>query len=183
MSVFFCCLVFFVVRAFGVLFFAVWAGATPLPKQQKRKHAPTRTAKNTRPPLEQQQKKSPLLICSTPKLDFRQKIEGATRKGSFFVAVWAGGRVSFFFCLAAGRGACFIVAVWAGCVFHFFLFGRGRVVFFAAWAGTGVHSLTGLPGWASRGLTIKRPNSKQKNGFPLNKNPVRTLTAMENDPT
>ena len=57
----------------------------------------------------------------------------------FFFAVWAGGHVLFLAVRAGG-------------------------VFFAVRAGTGVHSLTGLPGWALRDLTTKRPNSKKKTG-------------------
>ena len=45
-----------------------------------------------------------------------------------------------------------------------FLAVRAGVVFFVVRAGTGVRSLTGLPGWALRDLTTKKPNSK-KHGF------------------
>ena len=96
----FCCLVFFVVWAFRVfyfvlfgrgrvLFFAVWAGATPLPKQQKMKYASARTAKNeTRPPPH----------CSTPKLALHAR-------GHVFVCCLGGGRGGgVWVCLLFGRG-------------------------------------------------------------------------------
>ena len=87
--------------------------------------------------------------------------------GCVFFAVWAGG-VCF---LLFGRGACFFFAVWAGRVL-FLLFGRGRVLFFAVWAGgvfcfllfgrgTGVHSLTRLPGSSLSDPTTKE-TEKQK---------------------
>ena len=88
----------------------------------------------------------------------------------YFFAVWAGGVLFFcclggvvlidFFCLGGGVfffcclgggegggvvGACFFSAVWA---LFFLLFGRG----------TGVHSLTGLPGSS---LRERRPNKKK----------------------
>ena len=58
--------------------------------------------------------------------------------------------------------------------FHFLLFGRvdafcflpfwEGAFFFAVWAGTGVESLTGLPGWALRGLTTKKTKQQTKTG-------------------
>ena len=52
----------------------------------------------------------------------------------FCFGVWAGG-VFFLLCCLGGVRV-FFLAVWAGDVFFLLLFGRG----------TGVHSLTGLPG-------------------------------------
>ena len=76
-----------------------------------------------------------------------------------FLAVWAGGRVFFFCCLGGVR--VLIFAVWAGACF-FLLFGRG----------TGVHSLTGLPGSSSSDPTTKKTKQKKeekkKNGVQPN---------------
>ena len=70
----------------------------------------------------------------------------------FFVfAVWAGGVVVFFCCL--GRGRVIVFAVWAGGRAFFLLFGRG----------TGVHSLTGLPGLSSSDPTTKKDQTAKKN--------------------
>ena len=157
----FCCLVFFVVWAFRVLFFllfgrgrvfffAVWAGAQAPPKQQKQK---------TTPPPKQQKKNTPPPLPSVCVL----------------FAVWAGGCVYF---LLFGRGACclfcclgrwrvFLFAVWAGACSFFAVWvgacsfscclGRGRVFFFfAVWAGDG-SSLTYPSAW----LVFKRPNNKR----------------------
>ena len=96
----------------------------------------------------------------------------------FFVAVWAGGCVHFFCCLGGGRVFCF--AVWAG--FFFLLFGRGRVlfllfergrvffcclgrgrVFLLFGRGTGVHSLTRLPGSSLSDPTTKETEQQKKN--------------------
>ena len=153
-----------------VLFFAVGAGATPLPKQQKITHDPARTAKKTktRPPKQQ---KENLPHRSTPKLDFKQKCEGAPRKGACCVfAVWAG---CVFHFLLFGRGACFISCRLGGCVFHFLLFGRGARFLFCCSGGGRVFfavrpetdSFTGLPGWALRGLTTKKTKQLKKKGF------------------
>ena len=142
----FCCL------GFSVAFFAVWARAWAPPKQQKttRPHPNSKNI-NTPPPF----------------------------RASLFLVVWAGGCVYFFCCLGGGRvffavwgwafifllfgrWACFFLAVWAGGVFFFFflLFGRG----------TGVHSLTGLPGSSKRDPTTQTTNQKTKR-FPLSTAP------------
>ena len=60
------------------------------------------------------------------------------RDACCFFAVWAGGVTVF--------------AVWAGGVSFFWLFGRG----------TGVHSLTGLPGLSSSDPTTKKTNRKKE---------------------
>ena len=76
----------------------------------------------------------------------------------FFLAVWAGG-VFFFCCLGGvfGRGRVFVFAVWAGGVFFFFLlFGRG----------TGVHSLTRLPGSSLSDPTTKDTEQQKKTRVP-----------------
>ena len=67
----------------------------------------------------------------------------------FFVAVWAG--ACFFWCVGGGRVLVF--AVWVGGVFFFLLFGRG----------TGVHSLTGLPGSSLSDPTTKKTKQQKKN--------------------
>ena len=95
-----------------------------------------------------------------------------------------GGGVLIF--LLFGQGACFFFAVWAWGVFLFLLFGlgrvlfllfrRGRVLFVAIWAGgvffllfvqgTGVHSLTRLPGLSLSDPTTKETEQqKKKHGF------------------
>ena len=52
-------------------------------------------------------------------------------------------------------------------MFLFCCLGGGRVDFFAAWAGTGVHSLTGLPGSALRGPTTKKTKQQNKHTVSL----------------
>ena len=65
-----------------------------------------------------------------------------------------GGCVFFFCCLGGGFFLCVCVfAVWAGGVFFFLLFGRG----------TGVHSLTRLPGSSLSYPTTKETEQQQKN--------------------
>ena len=98
------------------------------------------------------------------------------------------GRGACCFCLLFGRGPCSLFCCLGGCVFFFLLFGpgacsffcclgRGRVsFFFAVWAGgvffllfgrgTGVHSLTRLPGSSLSDPTTKETEQqKQKHGF------------------
>ena len=87
-----------------------------------------------------------------------------------FFAVWAGA-CSFF--LLCERGACSFFCCLGGCVFFFcclgggvfflLLFGRVRVFFLLFGRGTGVHSLTRLPGSSLSDPTQKRSNSKKKN--------------------
>ena len=69
-----------------------------------------------------------------------------------FFPVWAGG---VFFFLVFGPVAFFFFAVWAGGVFFSLLFGRG----------TGVHSLTGLPGSSLSDPTTKKTKQQKKHGF------------------
>ena len=166
----FCCLGFS-----GVVFFAVWAGATRLPKQQKTKTRPRPNSKKKRPPPEEQKKTRdpPFLIDPLRSLIFSKNVRALHVRGRVFFCCLGGGRVVFF-------------AVWAEGVFHFCLFGRPRVLccclhggrvlfcavwaeaclFFAVWAGTGVHSLTGLPGWALKGLTTKKTKQQKTTRVP-----------------
>ena len=65
--------------------------------------------------------------------------------------------------LLFGRGRALFFAVWAGSCF-FLRFGREAYLFFCHLDGTGVHSLTGLPSWALGGLTTKKQTAK-KHGF------------------
>ena len=87
----------------------------------------------------------------------------------YFFAVWAGGRdcfvccfgagrvffgclgwwLLFFFALLVGRGT-FFLAVWAGSCFPFFCCLGGCRFFLLFGRGTGIHSLTGLPGSSLR---------------------------------
>ena len=69
----------------------------------------------------------------------------------FFFCCLGGGRVFFFCCLGGGRVLFF--AVWAGDVCFFLLFGRG----------TGVHSLTRLPGSSLSDPTPQGTEQQKKN--------------------
>ena len=141
-----------------VLFFAVWAGATPLPKQQKLKHAPARTAKkkhatprpakkNTHPPL--------FLIAPLRSLIFSKNVR------ALYV------RVRVFFCCLGRGGTCFIFCCLGGGVFYFLLFGRCACIIFCCSGGDG-SSLTYRPAWLGyQGPNNKKKtNSKKKCGFP-----------------
>ena len=140
-GVIFCCLggdvLFFVV-------FPVWAGAQAPPKQQK--------TKNTHPPKQQKHKHDPapservFFCCLGGWSLFFAVWAGAC---SFF-AVWAGG--VFFFFLAVWAGCVIFFAVWAGGVYFSLLFGRG----------TGVHSLTGLPGSSLSDPTTKKTKQQKR---------------------
>ena len=83
----------------------------------------------------------------------------------FFFAVWAGGGVFFF---AVWAAACLFFGCLCGgaCLFLCCL-GRERVFVSAVWAGTGVHSLTGLPGTSVRIPTRKKTNSQTKTRVPM----------------
>ena len=156
-------MLFFAVWAGACFFFAVWAGAqAPLKQQKKNTPPPKQQKKNTPPPL-------PSVFC-------------------FFFAVWAGvcvcvclffcclggGRV-FFCCLGGGR-VLFLLFGWGRVLF--LLFGRGRLLFCAVWAGgvfvfllfgrgTGVHSLTRLPGSSLSDPTTKETEQQKKTRVPL----------------
>ena len=91
-----------------------------------------------------------------------------------FLAVWAGG-VFFFCCL--GGGACFVFLLFGRRRVLFLLFERGRVFVFAVWAGgvfffllfgrgTGVHSLTRLPGSSLSDPTTKETEQQKKTRVP-----------------
>ena len=81
-----------------------------------------------------------------------------------------------FFFLLFGRGVCSFFCCLGGGVFFFLLFGRGRVLFFAVWAGgvffllfgrgTGVHSLTRLPGSSLSDPTTKETEQQKKKLVP-----------------
>ena len=73
--------------------------------------------------------------------------------GSFFVLLFGRGVCVCF--LLFGRGRVLLFAVWAGACF-FLLFGPGACFFFAVWAGDG-SSLTYPSAW----LVFKRPNNKR----------------------
>ena len=65
-----------------------------------------------------------------------------------------GGGACLRFCCLGGqrKGRVFVFAVWVG----------SRVSFFSVGTGTGVHSLTGLPGLFLRGPTTKKTKHKKK---------------------
>ena len=160
---FFCCLVFFVVWAFRwfsfllfergrVHFFAVWARARAPPKQQKQK--------NTPPPKQQK-------INTTPPLPSMGRVYvfavwGEGGGGGGFVVFLLFGRVSCFLFCCLGGG--FFFAVWAGVRVYFVCCFGGGLVFLLFGRGTGVHSLTGLPGSSSSDPTTKK-TKQQKHGF------------------
>ena len=154
----FCCLgfsgvIFICCLGGGVfLFFGVWAGAQVPPKQQKKQHAP------------------------------------APSERIFFCAVWAGGVFFFFFlfsffwggrgagvkrvgrfffcCLGGGRG--FFCCLGGG-VFFFLLFGPEACFFFfflLFGRGTGVHSLTRLPGSSLSDPTTRETEQQKKTRVP-----------------
>ena len=142
-----------------MFFFAVWAGAQAPPKQQKKK---------TRPRPNSKKKK--------------KKNAPAPSERVFFLLF---GRVGVFIVLLCGRGPCFFLLFGRGAcsffcclgwgVFFFLLFGRGRVLFllFGPGAcffffllfrrGTGVHSLTRLPGSSLSDPTTKETEQQKKN--------------------
>ena len=125
-----------------MLFFAVWAGAQAPPKQQKKtRPCPNSKKMSTHPPLP-----SVLLLQ---------------------------GRVGLFIFLLFGRWACFCFCCLGECVFFLFCCCLGGVRFyvFAVWVGgffwlfgrgTGVHSLTGLPGSSSSDSTTKKTKQQKK---------------------
>ena len=136
-----------------VLFFAVWAGGRAPPKQQK-KHTP--------PPKQQKNKPAPAL------------------SERVLFCCLGGGRVSFFavwaeacFFLLFGRGSCFCFCCLGGvcglfCFFFVLLFGRG----------TGVHSLTGLPGSSSSDPTTKKTKQQKKNTGSKNSSGITGVRRM-----
>ena len=127
---------------FGCFFFAVWAWACFFFLLFGRGPRPRPNSKKVNTPTRP-----------------NSKTKKHARKGRgrvIFFAVWAGA-CSFFCCLGGGRVLFF--AVWAGRVF-FLLFGRG----------TGVHSLTRLPGSSLSDPTTKETEQQKKKkhtGSPL----------------
>ena len=143
-----------------VLYFAVWAGARAPPKQQKQqKNDPAQTAKkNTPRPF----RACCCFCCLGGWACYLFCCLGV--ESVLFVAVWAGG-VCFF--LLFGPGACFFCCLGGGRVFSL-LFGRG----------TGVHSLTVLPGLSSSDPTTKKTKQQNKNTgstIPINKTDFEKL--------
>ena len=89
-----------------------------------------------------------------------------------------GGRWWFHF-LLFGPGACFIFCYLGGVRVSFFAV-RAGCFFFALRAGTGVHSLTGLPGWALRGLAILEKKKKKKGSFQKTRVPLFSASPLHN---
>ena len=101
-----------------------------------------------------------------------------------FVCCLGGGSYLFFSCLGGGEvgggGGVLFFAVWAGgekraCVFcclggvacsFFCCLGGGSCLFLLFGRGTGVHSLTGLPGSAFRGPTTQKTKQQKKKESP-----------------
>ena len=168
-SCLFCCSGF---RVFFLLF-GRGRGRRPRPNSKK----------NTSPPKRMKKKKKKNINTHPP------------HPSLFFFAVWAGGRVYLFavwaggvFCfLLFGPGACFFCCL-GGCMFVFFcslggvlfvfwLFGRGPCFFLLFGRGTGVHSLTGLPGSSLSDPTTKRTKQQNKKEcFPSSKSSWCTCT-------
>ena len=136
----------------GIYFFAVWAGAFFFAVGAGAQ-APPKQEKKTRP------------------RPFR---------AWFLFAVWAAGCVYFFcwrrtcfFCCLGGWRFCFFFAVWAGACF-FCCLGRGRV-FLLVGRGTGIHSLTRLPGSSRSDPTTKATERQKQNTGSLNKAQLRRI--------
>ena len=148
----FCCLGFS-----GVMFFAVWTGACFIFLLSERGRVSRPNSKKKRPPPKQQKKKH---------------APAPSERVSFWLLF---GRVGAFFFFCLGGGACFFLAVWAGSCFFFVVWARGaRFLCFALWAGarfcfllfghgTGVHSLTGLPGSSLSEPTTKKTKQQKTN--------------------
>ena len=151
------------------MFCCLGGGAGPA-KQQKKK---TRPNSKTPPPPPRPFRACCLFVCLFVFLLFGPVGVFIVFGGwSFFVvcfsffSVWA---VCIFFFFPFGRGACLFVAVWAGAC-CFFLFRRGGGVFIVLLfgRGTGVHSLTGLPGSSSSHPTTKKTKQPTKMRVPYN---------------
>ena len=85
--------------------------------------------------------------------------------GGVFCFFWLFGRGLFFCCL--GRVDMVFLAVWAAGVLFFCCWGGWLFLFLLSGRGTGVHSLTGLPGSSLRDpATKKAKHQKKKHGFP-----------------
>ena len=95
------------------------------------------------------------------------------RGGCSFFAVWAGvvcvfllfGPGAFFFFLLFGPGDVFFFCCLGGGVF-FLLFGPWAFFFLLFGRGTGVHSLTGLPGSSLSDPTTKKTKQQTKTRVP-----------------
>ena len=131
---------FFYCLGGGVFFLLFGRGPRPRPNSKK----------NTPPPKQQKKKK-------------KKKHAPAPSERVFF-AVWAGG---VFFFLLFGRGRVLFFAVWAGGVFFFLLFGPGACFLLLFGRGTGVHSLTRLPGSSLSDPTTKETEQQKKTRVPL----------------
>ena len=100
-----------------------------------------------------------------------------------FFAVWVGGGGgvggggAFFFFFAVWAGACSFFAVWAGACFFFCCLGLGRVFFLLFGRGTGVHSLTRLPGSSLSDPTTKETEQQKKTRVPIPRLAVRNRTS------
>ena len=94
------------------------------------------------------------------------------RGGRVVFCCLGGGRVLFF---AVWAGACSFFAVWAGVCSFFLLFGPGACLFVLLFGrGTGVHSLTRLPGSSLSDPTTKETEQqKKKHGFPFRSSVLR----------
>ena len=176
-----------------VLLFAVWAQQKIKHAPTQTAKTPARTAKETRAPLPcplSSSLHSELIFNKHVRaLQVGGRFFAVWAEGVFYfllfgrgvnggnvgggergrVFFWLFGRAACFVCCCLGGGVFYVLrfAVWAGGVFYCLPFGWGRVCFFAVWAGTGVHSLTDLPGRALRGLTTKKTQQQKKMGSRL----------------
>ena len=93
-----CGCVFFRCLGGGELSWVVWAGATPLPKKEKKKNGPAKTAEKNTPPARTAKKNPPPLsspLHSKAWLSAKNVRALHVRGRVFVVAIWAG-RVLFF---------------------------------------------------------------------------------------
>ena len=93
-----------------------------------------------------------------------------------FFCCLGGGRVCFllfgpggacyFFCFLAVGSCLFFLLFGPGACYSFCCLGGRRVFCLLFGRGTGVHSLTGLPGLSSSDPTTKKTKQEKKHGFP-----------------
>ena len=134
---------------------------------------PNSNKKNTSPPKQQKTKKKK----KKRHRPFRQCVVFFVflfgRVGVFIFCCLGGGRVLFFAVWAGGMflfcclgGGVFFVCCLGGGMFLFLLFGPGACFFLLFGRGTGVHSLTRLPGSSLSDPTTKETEQpKKKHGF------------------
>ena len=139
-----CCFLLF---GRGRVFFCCLGGGPSPAQTAKKKHAPAQTAKKKHAPAPSERVFF-LLFGRVGVFIFL--LFG--RVGVFIFLLF--GRWSFFFCLGGG-------------MFFFLLFGPGACFFLLFGRGTGVHSLTRLPGWSLSDPTTKETEQQKKTRVPV----------------